>query len=147
MEQRAFLIEIKKLIASITSKNMTVKGCSTEDILHLEENYGELPKSYKLFLSLLGVESGDFKEGTDLLFKDINDINKYTVELMQENNISIPDGMYSFLLHQGYSALFFIERDDDPSVYCYTEGKEIKKTKYVFSEYVLAEIELYNRYQ
>ncbi|EAX2640028.1 SMI1/KNR4 family protein, partial [Salmonella enterica] len=26
-------------------------------------------------------------------------------------------------------------------------GKEIKKTKYVFSEYVLAEIELYNRYQ
>ncbi|EAY7810055.1 SMI1/KNR4 family protein, partial [Salmonella enterica] len=25
--------------------------------------------------------------------------------------------------------------------------KEIKKTKYVFSEYVLAEIELYNRYQ
>ncbi|EAO6311170.1 SMI1/KNR4 family protein, partial [Salmonella enterica] len=28
-----------------------------------------------------------------------------------------------------------------------TEGKEIKKTKYVFSEYVLAEIELYNRYQ
>lgn len=75
---------------------MTVKGCSTEDILYLEENYGELPKSYKLFLSLLGVESGDFKEGTDLLFKDINDINKYTVELMQENNISIPDGMYSF---------------------------------------------------
>ncbi|EHF2548806.1 SMI1/KNR4 family protein [Salmonella enterica] len=147
MEQRAFLIEIKKLIASITSKNMTVKGCSTEDILYLEENYGELPKSYKLFLSLLGVESGDFKEGTDLLFKDINDINKYTVELMQENNISIPDGMYSFLLHQGYSALFFIERDDDPSVYCYTEGKEIKKTKYVLSEYVLAEIELYNRYQ
>lgn len=147
MEQRAFLIEIKKLIASITSKNMTVKGCSTEDILYLEENYGELPKSYKLFLSLLGVESGDFKEGTDLLFKDINDINKYTVELMQENNISIPDGMYSFLLHQGYSALFFIEGDDDPSVYCYTEGKEIKKTKYVFSEYVLAEIELYNRYQ
>lgn len=147
MEQRAFLIEIKKLIASITSKNMTVKGCSTEDILYLEENYGELPKSYKLFLSLLGVESADFKEGTDLLFKDINDINKYTVELMQENNISIPDGMYSFLLHQGYSALFFIERDDDPSVYCYTEGKEIKKTKYVFSEYVLAEIELYNRYQ
>ncbi|WRL30871.1 SMI1/KNR4 family protein [Salmonella enterica subsp. enterica serovar Typhi] len=141
------MIEIKKLIASITSKNMTVKGCSTEDILYLEENYGELPKSYKLFLSLLGVESGDFKEGTDLLFKDINDINKYTVELMQENNISIPDGMYSFLLHQGYSALFFIERDDDPSVYCYTEGKEIKKTKYVFSEYVLAEIELYNRYQ
>lgn len=112
MEQRAFLIEIKKLIASITSKNMTVKGCSTEDILYLEENYGELPKSYKLFLSLLGVESGDFKEGTDLLFKDINDINKYTVELMQENNISIPVGMYSFLLHQGYSALFFIERDD-----------------------------------
>ncbi|ELS2610297.1 SMI1/KNR4 family protein [Salmonella enterica] len=147
MEQRAFLIEIKKLIASITSKNMTVKGCSTEDILYLEENYGELPKSYKLFLSLLGVESGDFKEGTDLLFKDINDINKYTVELMQENNISIPVGMYSFLLHQGYSALFFIERDDGPSVYCYTEGKEIKKTKYVFSEYVLAEIELYNRYQ
>ncbi|MDN4552612.1 hypothetical protein QWO81_24170, partial [Salmonella enterica subsp. enterica serovar Typhimurium] len=64
------------------------------------------PKSYKLFLSLLGVESGDFKEGTDLLFKDINDINKYTVELMQENNISIPDGMYQSLINYFY--LFWV---------------------------------------
>ncbi|WP_205403218.1 SMI1/KNR4 family protein, partial [Salmonella enterica] len=120
---------------------------STLDLLYLFDNYGQLPKSYNFFLSFLGLDSVVFKEGIYLLSTGINDIYKYTVELMQENNISIPDGMYSFLLHQGYSALFFIERDDDPSVYCYTEGKEIKKTKYVFSEYVLAEIELYNRYQ
>ena len=147
MNESKFVAEIKDLISLIESKNLTVKGCSVEQILYLERKYGELPKYYKLFLSLLGDMSGDFKKGTDILFKEIDDINECTIELMQENGINVPCEIFSFLLHQGYSALFFIERNDDPYVYCYTEGKEIKKTDYVFSEYILAEIDLYKKYQ
>lgn len=108
---------------------------------------GIMPTYYKLYLSLLGVKSGDLKEGTDILFSEIDDINECTIELMDENNIKVPDNMFAFLLHQGYSSLFFIERNDDPVVYCYTEGENIKNTNYEFSEYVLAEIELYKKYQ
>lgn len=52
MEQRAFLIEIKKLIASITSKNMTVKGvlqriyCIWKKTM---ENYQSLINYFYLF--------------------------------------------------------------------------------------------------
>ena len=147
MNESTFLSEIKKLIVLIESKKLAVKGCTADQIIYLEKKYGELPEYYRLFLSLFGEMSGDFKEGTDILFKDIDDINECTVELMQENGVEVPCGMFSFLLHQGYSALFFIERDNDPYVYCYTEGKEIKRTEYIFSEYIMAEIELYKKYQ
>ena len=120
MDESTFITEIKKLISLIESNGLTVKGCTVEQLLYLEKRYGELPKYYKLFLSLIGEASGDFKKGTDILFKDIDDINECTIELMQENGICIPLGLFSFLLHQGYSALFFIERNDDPYVYCYT---------------------------
>lgn len=147
MERSVFINELNKLISMIDSKRLAVKGCTVDQIQKLENKYGNLPLFYKLFLSLLGERAGDFKQGTDILFKDIDDINECTNELMQDNNIDVPCGMFSFLLHQGYSALFFIERYDDPYVYCYTEGREIEKSKFVFSEYVLAEIESYKKYQ
>ncbi|MEB8050121.1 SMI1/KNR4 family protein [Escherichia fergusonii] len=147
VERSVYIDELNKHISIIESKKFVVKGCTIDQIQQLENKYGELPLFYKIFLSLLGESSGDFKQGTDILFKDIDDINECTIELMQDNNIDVPYSMFSFLLHQGYSALFFIEKDDDPYVYCYTEGREIEKTKFVFSEYVLAEIDLYKKYQ
>lgn len=147
MDKQLFINELNKLIEILKSKNLTIKGCDERQLITLENKYGKLPAYYKLYLSLLGVQSGDFKEGTDILFSEIDDINECTIELMDENNIKVPDNMFAFLLHQGYSSLFFIERNDDPVVYCYTEGGNIKNTNYVFSEYVLAEIELYKKYQ
>ncbi|CDG99383.1 conserved hypothetical protein [Xenorhabdus bovienii str. puntauvense] len=148
MEEIFFVNKIKKLIDILDSKELVVKGCDEYQILNLEDKYGKLPRYYKIYLSLIGIDSGDFKKGTDILFKNIDDINEWTIELMQENHIKLPDKMFSFSLHQGYSALFFVDRnDDDPYVYCYTEGDEIKKMEYVFSEYILAEIDLYKKYQ
>lgn len=147
MDKQLFINELNKLIEILKSKNLIIKGCDDQQLIMLENKYGKLPAYYKLYLSLLGVQSGDFKEGTDILFSEIDDINECTIELMDENNIKVPNNMFAFLLHQGYSSLFFIERNDDPVVYCYTEGENIKNTNYVFSEYVLAEIELYKKYQ
>lgn len=147
MDKQLFINELNKLIEILKSKNLIIKGCDDQQLIMLENKYGKLPAYYKLYLSLLGVQSGDFKEGTDILFSEIDDINECTIELMDENNIKVPNNMFAFLLHQGYSSLFFIERNDDPVVYCYTEGENIKNTNYEFSEYVLAEIELYKKYQ
>ncbi|EHW9183368.1 SMI1/KNR4 family protein, partial [Salmonella enterica subsp. enterica] len=59
MNEHTFLVEMKKLVSLMESKNLTVKGCAIEQIQYLEKKYGVLPKYYKIFLSLLGEMSGD----------------------------------------------------------------------------------------
>ncbi|HIE4217112.1 SMI1/KNR4 family protein [Proteus mirabilis] len=122
-----------------------VLGCTSEQINLLEIKYGSLPLYYKLFLSVMGVELGDFKKGTDISYSEIDDINECTIELMKDNMIKLPKYIFSFLLHQGYSSLFFLDRKDNPDVYCYTEGDVIKKTGLSFSDYILSEVKLYDK--
>ncbi|SHI96729.1 hypothetical protein VA7868_04643 [Vibrio aerogenes CECT 7868] len=147
MNKDKFINMINDFISVLEIKDGAVKGCSNNQLSDLENKYGLLPEYYKIYLSLLGISSGDFKKGTDVLYDELDDINECTIELMDENGIKVPEGMFAFLLHQGYSSLFFLERNDNPRVYCYTEGEEIKKTDYLFSDYIRAEIELYNKYQ
>lgn len=144
MNESDFSGKIKEFKEIMMLNGLNTSGCSDTQIIALEYKYGKLPINYKIFLSLLGNEAGDFKKGTDLLFKDLDDINDCTLELMKEKKINPPSDLFSFLLHQGYSCFFFVTRNDnDPEVYCYTEGDKIKKTGYTFSEYILTEIELY----
>ncbi|MBD2800050.1 SMI1/KNR4 family protein [Xenorhabdus sp. M] len=148
MKEIHFINKIKKLITLLNAKGLKVVCCHEQQILSLEEKQGKLPRFYKIYLLLIGFYSGDFKSGTDILFEEIDDINFYSIELMKENHIKPPENMFSFLLHQGYSSLFFVDRDDeDPPIYCYTEGSEIKKMEYKFSKYLLAEIDLYKKHQ
>ncbi len=147
MNKSNFVNIINNFVSVLKVKECIIKGCSSNQISNIESIYGILPEYYKIYMSLLGVSSGDFKKGTDILYDELDDINECTVELMSENGVEVPEGMFAFLLHQGYSSLFFLERDDNPRVYCYTEGEEIKKTEYLFSDYILSEIELYNKYQ
>lgn len=144
MTSSEFLIVLESFKKFIMDKGFSVIGCSDEQILQLENKYGKLPYFYKIYLSILGFEMGDFKKGTSVLYSELDDINIYSIELLEENNIQIPLNFFSFLLHQGYSSLFFIDREcDDPDVYVYTEGDKVKKTKLKFSECLLAEIDYY----
>ncbi|OCG14925.1 hypothetical protein A9G24_06040 [Gilliamella sp. App6-5] len=147
MNKPDFNHQLNELIAMLKSKGFVIKGCNDQQLVQLERQYGQLPEYYKIFLSKLGVNAGDFMLGTAVLFHEIADINQGTLVLMAENNISIPNNLYAFLLHQGYSSLFFMDRHDDPMVYCYTEGDVIKNLNYRFSQCISAEIALYKTYQ
>ena len=147
MDKHIFINELKKLIDKIKAKGFDVQGCGKSHVAQIENHYGKLPALYKEYLYLMGADAGDFKKGTDISADGIDDINESTIELMQENNIIRPKNMFAFLLHQGYSALFFIDRCDNPAVYCYTEGECIKKVENSFSEYIFHEIEFYGKYQ
>ncbi|WP_099074317.1 hypothetical protein [Proteus alimentorum] len=144
MTSSDFLILLESFKKFMLDKGFSVIGCSDEQIFQLEDKYGKLPYFYKIYLSIFGLEAGDFKKGTDILYSELDDINIYSIELLEENDIRIPLNFFSFLLHQGYSSLFFIDRQcDDPDVYVYTEGDKIRKTKLKFSECLLAEIDYY----
>lgn len=82
-----------------------------------------------------------------MFYSEIDDINNETLDLMLQNNISPPGNMFAFLMHQGYTSLFFTDREkDDPKVYCYTECEEIKDTGKTFSLCIEAEINEYLSY-
>ena len=147
MNKWEFNHQLNQLIAILTSKGFVTKGCNDQHLAQLEHQYGRLPVYYKIFLSKLGINAGDFKLGTAILFHEIDDINQGSLVLLVENNISIPTNFFAFLLHQGYSSLFFMDRHDDPMVYCYTEGDVIKNLNCKFSQCISAEIALYKTYQ
>ncbi|WP_340617616.1 SMI1/KNR4 family protein [Xenorhabdus entomophaga] len=148
MSNCMFLKELNDLINDIRVNGMRVQGCDEPQLVELEKKYGSLPECYKLFLSLMGVEAGDFIIGTSILFNEIDDVNKGVMALMESDNIIPPENMFVFLLHQGYSSLFFVDRfQNDPVVYSYTEGELIKETTCTFSDFILGEIESYKEYR
>jgi hypothetical protein len=49
MNKQSFVTEIDVFINVFTKKGMTVTGCTEEQIIALEQQYGVLPCSYKIF--------------------------------------------------------------------------------------------------
>ncbi|MBD2806992.1 SMI1/KNR4 family protein [Xenorhabdus sp. ZM] len=132
---------LKDFVDFLTKKGISVVGCNREQISSLEEKQGNLSEFYKLYLKYMGVNPGDFRIGSAMLFSDLNDINEETLVLMCDNNIIPPTGIFTFLMHQGYASLFFTDRDsEDSKIYCYTEYEEIADISYTFSSYLECEI-------
>ncbi|WPC99889.1 hypothetical protein [Proteus terrae] len=75
MTSSEFLIVLESFKKFIMDKGFSVIGCSDEQILQLEDKYGKLPYFYKIYLSILGFEMGDFKKGTSVLYSELDDIN------------------------------------------------------------------------
>ncbi|KEY58178.1 SMI1/KNR4 family protein [Serratia sp. DD3] len=144
MNKELYVEEIDKISNIITKKGMPVIGCTEKQVMDLEGEYGVLPCFYKVFLKKMGVSAGDFKEGTWFFFNELDDINEETRNLMKDNNVPHPSNMFAFLMHQGYTSLLFLDViNDDPAVYCYTEGDDIIDINMTFSQFMKAEINNY----
>ncbi|MCO6565702.1 MAG: SMI1/KNR4 family protein [Apibacter sp.] len=147
MNKNEYIHMIDSFISFLEKKGISVLGCNVEQIAQLEKKYGKLPKFYKLYLEKLGCYAGDFKAGTWILYSELDDINEETIELMHQNKIIPPKNMFAFLMHQGYTSLFFTNRDiDDPKVYCYTECEDIDDINKTFSLCLEADINEYLKY-
>ncbi|PWF24732.1 hypothetical protein DD235_00640 [Corticimicrobacter populi] len=102
-----------------------------------------MPAFYRIFLKRMGIVAGDFKTESWFFHAHLHDINAETRLLMKENHVQLPARLFAFLMHQGYTSLFFIQRDADPEVFCYTEGCEIASTQMRFSQFMKLEIDHY----
>lgn len=143
MNEKLYAEKISAFISRLIRK-APVTGCTDEQITNLEHQYGVLPAVYKEFLTLMGNKAGDFKAGSWFLYQHLDDVNDETYSLMQENGISPPADMFAFLMHQGYTSLFFIRNEaSDPEVFCYTEGEDIISTNMTFSQFLAVEMDNY----
>lgn len=133
MFKQKFIESLEKFNLLLTDADNIVKGCSPQQIENIENIYGsQLPEFYKIYLGYFGVEAGSYLKGTRAFYKDLvasHSITMGMLDLLKENNISAPDNLFAITLHQGYVGSFFIlnELEEDPIIYNYEEGEQIKK--------------------
>ncbi|ENT8828936.1 SMI1/KNR4 family protein [Proteus mirabilis] len=144
MNKDKYVQLIESFSALLKKNGFSIFGCENEEVDLLEKKYGKLPEFYKIYLRSIGRDAGDFKAGTWMFYPEIDDINNETLDLMHQNHIIPPENMFAFLMHQGYTSLFFTDREkDDPQIYCYTECEEIIDIGKTFSQCIEADINEY----
>jgi len=104
--------------------------CSIEEFSDLQVTTGViLPRAYQGFLQSMGRGAGDFFRGTDIFFQSLpitrDVVQKLIYQDEKARGFKLPDNVFVFASHQGYSFLYFVaeEDDDDPRVFVYTEDE------------------------
>jgi hypothetical protein len=100
-------------------------GPATEQqISVLEEQLGKtLPVAYKAYLQVCGTQPPHTLIGSNCTLERLPDLQEWAVDLLDENNVSISGPYFVFVMHQGYTFLYFpLDGSSDPAVWCYLEG-------------------------
>ncbi|MGB0385538.1 MAG: SMI1/KNR4 family protein [Ardenticatenaceae bacterium] len=130
------------------------KGCTEAEVNLLEQSLLQtLPQAYRKFLLWMGHGAGSFWQGSHCFYKHLGEVQKWAVELLQEDHFpqQMPLDAFVFCMHQGYMFAFFrLSEGDDPPVYFYYAPEhptDFKLSWNHFSEFLLAEADSYKRYE
>lgn len=97
------------------------------DIDGVEQQFGiRLPVAYRAYLRVCGTHPPRSLVGSGCAIHQLSDINSWAKELIVENKLGsqFTDAYFVFLIHQGYTFLYFyLSEEDDPPVFCYLEGQ------------------------
>jgi SMI1-KNR4 cell-wall len=118
-------------IAAFVSRYKALGLTGTPAALHeveaLERQLGVVfPEAYKAFLLILGRDGGPDFVGSDCTIGEVPTLREGAERLLraQGSPFRLPEQAVVFLMHQGYSFLFFVADGtvEDPPVFAYLEG-------------------------
>ena len=121
----------KKLLASGIVQEHQLVGCSSQELMELEQKYGKLPASYKQVMKLLGKRPGPLVgREWDFYIDDIREFNKdyqpiFQEELEEKNiskNIFIVLGRYGEARH-----FIWANGESDSPVFRWPDDGEIEE--------------------
>jgi hypothetical protein len=119
----------RALVKSGLAEPHEIRGCSADEISSLEKRLNlKLPDAYVAFLATMGHGAGRFLRGTEALYGHVEVIREWAEELLTETSstYTLPEDSVVFLMHQGYTFLFFrTSEGDDPPVYLVQESKPV----------------------
>lgn len=86
-----------------------IEACSGAELERFQQDRNlELPAAYVRFLEALGSSSGQFLQGSDFLFEQLDGLQSGAQALLEEDEgPALPEDTFVFCSHQGYQFLFF----------------------------------------
>lgn len=106
--------------------NDKFRGCTQREIARLEKKLGlRLPKSYRVFLEVMGKHTGDFMSDLLVHYDDVPRLNEGARRVLKlsGSKLTLPSNALVWLARrQGEQFLFFKTGGEDPPVYYYYEG-------------------------
>jgi hypothetical protein len=133
------------LAAADIAELQSIEGCLAAEVDRIEAIHGgSLPAIYRQFLLPMGRSAGKFLAGSDYLYGKLSGLRSSAEGLLRECNASfmLDRSDFVFLVHQGYTFLFFdSRRPDDLPIFLFEEGDA--KSKQVFdhfSEWLLTRV-------
>jgi hypothetical protein len=132
-----FFREVSNFIIDLgIEKKADVEGCTPDDIVQIENQFGKLPLAYKSYLETFGRNFlFSFFDGEQFSYKDYEDINEFVQETLErDGNFKIVRPFIA-ISHYRYEYFSFIYLDgvenDNPKVWSYEpypeEGSENPK--------------------
>lgn len=115
------------------ARRLDAWGCTPEEIERVRRDQGvHLPRSYELFLALLGRDGGGLMGGTNVCYREIAGIRREAIAILDDIRADrvgrvevfrLPDDAVVISMHQGY-AFEFVRSSlgDDPPVEWWAEG-------------------------
>jgi len=106
-----------------------IRGFTELEVGQCEQSIGSpFPDQYREFLLAIGHDAGFLFQGTDILFRNVEnliELRKEAENLLEENGEAfiLPFDAFVFSMHQGYEFNYFVlSEGNDPPVYQYVEG-------------------------
>ena len=138
-----YLNQFKLLFDELLSTD-NPRSCTEVEVESLENSLKiKLPSAYKEFLMWGGHYAGRVFRGSDYQFELQQELQYWAKELLSENGLEgiLPPISYVFLIHQGYTFLYFSSLiENDPNVYQYEEGEIFGKFIGKFSDLLIKEV-------
>jgi hypothetical protein len=125
------LRSIEELVQLLKSSGESLQPITNDELSRIERfNEKSLPEVYKEFLLQMGKGAGRFMQGSSVFYDELSDLQEGAEELINENGLeALPTNSFVFWMHQGYQMAYFIlGESDNPKVYYYSEGKELKSS-------------------
>jgi hypothetical protein len=138
---RAWKPKVEWALRQIEAHSRVTQGCSDAALVAFQRHHGlELPEAYLRFLVVVGMNSGEFLQGSDLRFEQLHSLQSEAQELLNDDDgPTLPENAFVFCSHQGYQFLFFrVGQGPDPQVHHYLEGdREFKTVAPTFSDWLV----------
>lgn len=131
----------KKLLSSGILQEDQLVGCSSKELIQLEEKYGKLPTSYKQVMKLLGKRPCPLiGREFDFYIDDIKDINKEYRPIFQEelDEKNIPKKIFIIAARYGdFHHFIWANGEDDSPVFTWPdeEFREVAPSIWDWMEY------------
>jgi hypothetical protein len=135
---------IEQLAVEIVSRGLAappdLHGCEPDEIEALQRKFAiTLPETYCDWLRIMGRGAGQYLKGSDAFYPTLLELRDFAEELLVEDGkpFSLPQDAFVFLMHQGYTFLYFltVPHNPDPPVVHYAEGKSPTERWACLSDY------------